>query len=710
MERSKSELITDHRYRIYRDGEIIDETKDTAYQDFAPAGQFFCYGVAVVDQYGTESPKSNEECKKILVSPPKELEVTGDVKRILFDWRFMVGAVEYNIYTVDKTTEEAVFLTSTKGNYFEHKDLDFDSEYCYQVSSKDQDGDEGPKSSIQCGFVLPPPHLTLIEKRFVEGSGNGLLDGREHGWIIASIVNDGRSPARELKPWLQPVGEAVTPSLNIDSVRMIPKLDVGDTLTVHFPIYAKLKIESGDRNFNIRVEEFTGLDLEPEPISFTTLQVIPPNLEIVDFSVDTEFGLHYIPKNEVATLTVRIQNLSEGKSDTSSIKFYRDSTFVSEDADELFQFDFINAHEHNDFAFEIMSREDHFTVYFELYDYFGTRKTIPLHLETMKSYKGVDELVELQTPYPNQISIAPKVIVDELGENIPLVETEREAIGIVLGNPDFWLPEISGNASTKEDVNIVREYFHNLYGMDNHTIVPSQYWFFQGGISSRDFHAIFDTDLGYIRKKIESKVKYSGVKSLDIVLYYSGEGTTHHGEKVLIPFDADPTNDYSFYTLKELYDNLSGLQKLREINDITIFMDVDFNHPAFAQQLKSPKPAEEPDSKKKKKKKKKKGQQEDVVVKPSALTPPPGITAFYASTTEQLSYDHPDFKNGIFTYFLLKGLRGEADNGDKEVTISELYKYISKHVSDTTGKLYKTHPQFPQLFSSNPDKVLYRLP
>ena len=50
-----------------------------------------------------------------------------------------------------------------------------------------------------CGYVLPPPHLTLVEKKFVENTGNGMLDGRENGWAIFKIVNDGRSPARELK-------------------------------------------------------------------------------------------------------------------------------------------------------------------------------------------------------------------------------------------------------------------------------------------------------------------------------------------------------------------------------------------------------------------------------------------------------------------------------------------------------------------------------
>ena len=92
------------------------------------------------------------------------------------------------------------------------------------------------------------------------------------------------------------------------------------------------------------------------------------------------------------------------------------------------------------------------------------------------------------------------------------------------------------------------------------------------------------------------------------------------------------------------------------------------------------------------------------------LIPPKGITAFFAANTTEISYDHPDMDNGLFTYFLLKGFRGEADNGDKAVTVSELHNYIKKNVHDTTKSLYADLPQTPQLFTHKPDRVLFRLP
>ena len=194
-----------------------------------------------------------------------------------------------------------------------------------------------------------------------------MLDGRENGVAIFRIVNDGRSPARELKPWLKPEAGAMTPSLKIDSVETIPILAVGDTLQIEIAIYAKLKIESGDRNFFFMVQEFSGQDLEPEPISFPTLKVTPPNLVVTDFAINNEWGQHYVPRNEVATMTIRVQNLSVGLTDTASIKFTRDSSFITSDEDELHEFGLIKGGEKIDLSFEIFAREDNFIVNLELY-------------------------------------------------------------------------------------------------------------------------------------------------------------------------------------------------------------------------------------------------------------------------------------------------------------------------------------------------------
>ncbi|MFL2983422.1 MAG: caspase family protein [Candidatus Neomarinimicrobiota bacterium] len=702
----KSKLKVDHTYRIYRDGELLTGTTDTAYVDVVPPGKFYCYEIKVVDKYNTEGPSSNSECKKILVNYPRMLQVTGDVRRVIFSFKQMVGAVAYNIYQVDKETDSLTFLKKTRSTYYEDKGLEFDTEYCYQIASEDGDGDEGPRSETMCGYVLPPPHLTLIEKRFMENTGNGMLDGRENGWAIFKIVNDGRSPARELKPWLKPEEGAVTPSLKIDSVDVIPILAVGDTIQIAFSIYAKLKIESGERNFFFRVEEFSGQSLEPEPISFPTLKVTPPNLVVTDFSIDSEWGQHYIPKNEVVKMTIRVQNLSMGLTDTASIKFTRDSLFLYDDVDELHEFGLIAGGEKIDLSFEVMTREDDFTVELELYDYFETRKTVPIYVETMKTYKGEEDLVYYETPFPKDISIGEEKFSPEIVNDIPRVSLDNETIGIVLGNTSFWDSTIVSKASTQENVRNVREYFHDLFGLSDHEIVPSQYWFFNDGISSSDFRSIFDPSVGYIKRKIISNLDYSDKKNLDIIIYYSGEGTTYNGEKVLIPYDASFTKSTTFFSIRRLYSDLLDIKSIPEVGNITLFMDVDFNNPAFDQNL-----VKSTENLDKKKKKKKKGKGDDTIMAlPKEIMPPEGLTVFFASNTTQLAYEHPNHESSMFTYYLLKGLKGEADNGDKKVTVSELHDYVMKNVEDTTKTLFNDLPQIPILFTSDPNRVLYKLP
>ena len=700
-------LRIDHVYKVYRDGVLLADLTDTFYVDIVDPGQFYCYKITAKDAYGTEGPSSNEECYKVLVNYPKGLTLTGDIKRVIFKWKQMLGAVQYRIYSHNKDNGETKFMTKTTSNYYIHKGLEFDVEYCYKMTSVDTDGDEGPMSPVMCGWVLPPPHLTLVEKYFVEQSDNQILDGSEKGLIVVKVVNDGRSPARVLKPWLEVLNFSNTPSLVIDTIATIPILGVGDSITINFPVYAKLKIETGERTFNIRIDEYAGTDLAPEKVTFPTLAVVPPNLVISDFAIDNEFGHHYIPKNETTTLTVRFQNLSIGKTDTAILAFRRGEGFKN-DPDEIKTFGLVPGGSWFDYSFEILAKEDQFTVYFDTYDYFDVRKTIPIHLEVLKHYKGKDDLEAIDVPVsdfepPGQLPRDHKLLTE-----LPDVTVSRDIIGIVLGNKQFWTEKIPGNQSSEEDVKIVREYYNKLFGIKNHQMIPSQFWIFDNGVTINNFNEIFNPNIGFIRDKIQSVVEYSKIDTIDLMLYYSGEGTTIAGDKCIIPYDADRNKIHSFFKIKDLYSMLHEIEKIDNIGDIFVFMDVDFNNSAFDQNLKA---AQLVTDEKKKKKKKKKNVVEVVQqVFPEELIPPSGITTFYAANTTEKSYDHPDMNNGIFTYYMLKGLRGDADNGDKAITVEELHNYIRKNVHDTTKSLYSSQPQTPQLFTENPNRVLLRLP
>lgn len=73
-----------------------------------------------------------------------------------------------------------------------------------------------------------------------------------------------------------------------------------------------------------------------------------------------------------------------------------------------------------------------------------------------------------------------------------------------------------------------------------------------------------------------------------------------------------------------------------------------------------------------------------------------------ATGSEQFASEFKELGHGVFTYSLLEGLQGKADNGDKRITIKELSAYIENRVPEVSEK-YKGTAQFPSGYSFGND-------
>jgi len=68
-----------------------------------------------------------------------------------------------------------------------------------------------------------------------------------------------------------------------------------------------------------------------------------------------------------------------------------------------------------------------------------------------------------------------------------------------------------------------------------------------------------------------------------------------------------------------------------------------------------------------------------------------GRVVLAASRANEVSAERPDMQHGVFTYYLLEGLRGKADlDGDNLITIDEIYNYVSQKVPAATAQ--NQHP------------------
>jgi uncharacterized caspase-like protein len=89
----------------------------------------------------------------------------------------------------------------------------------------------------------------------------------------------------------------------------------------------------------------------------------------------------------------------------------------------------------------------------------------------------------------------------------------------------------------------------------------------------------------------------------------------------------------------------------------------------------------------------------------------PKFAVLAASREDQTSNDFEEKRHGLFTYYLLKALRGEADkNSNGWVELGECYEYVKDNVYKTARKSLYTE-QEPTLLPQGilADKSMFRI-
>jgi len=85
-----------------------------------------------------------------------------------------------------------------------------------------------------------------------------------------------------------------------------------------------------------------------------------------------------------------------------------------------------------------------------------------------------------------------------------------------------------------------------------------------------------------------------------------------------------------------------------------------------------------------------------IVIQPKASGFPANFTVISASAPDQLASSSPELKHGVFSYFLMKGMEGEADlNKDGRITVEEMQSYLKEAVGRKAMALNRT--QQPQV-------------
>lgn len=240
--------------------------------------------------------------------------------------------------------------------------------------------------------------------------------------------------------------------------------------------------------------------------------------------------------------------------------------------------------------------------------------------------------------------------------------------GLIIGIENYnRLPEVD---YARKDALVVRDYFTRILGVPEENI-----------ISLIDEDATKARIEGYLKKYIPQNVG----KDATLYVYFAGHGMpgTKKGEPYLVPYDADTRFiEQTGYKLISFYQDLNQLG----LKQIYVFLDSCFSGVASraADMLVQ-------------------GVRPVMFHKEMPRPATSSIISLSATSTGQMSNAFREKRHGLFTYYLLRGLKGEADMDDDGWTsIKEVYGYVHRNVSRESRRIQQE--QTPVIIPP-PDKL-----
>lgn len=253
----------------------------------------------------------------------------------------------------------------------------------------------------------------------------------------------------------------------------------------------------------------------------------------------------------------------------------------------------------------------------------------------------------------------------------------RYGIAVIIGNMEYKSRDVPRVDFAISDARIVKEYVVKALGYREGNIIYLE------NATQAQLRATFGIESDFKGKLFS----YLRPDKSDVFIYYSGHGAPDVKTKTgyFVPVDCDPsTVRFNGYSLRTFYDNLAKLPA----RSITVVLDTCFTGGSErGMLLKSASPV-------------------FIQVKNPLLTRK-NTCVFTSSTGEEISSWYPAKKHGLFTYYFLKGLQGEADaDKDGTITAAELQSYLADEVTYKARRLHMRE-QSPQ-FMGNKNAVIVR--
>jgi len=249
--------------------------------------------------------------------------------------------------------------------------------------------------------------------------------------------------------------------------------------------------------------------------------------------------------------------------------------------------------------------------------------------------------------------------IDELP--VARLKLNSNAYAIIIGIENYRqkLPKADYAVN---DAKLVSEYFSKVMGYPEENIVT----LINEHATKSDFEKYFEQ---WLTNHLE--------RDSILFIYYSGHGAPNPktGDAYLVPYDGDPSFiAQTGYPLKKLYKVLGKLPAKK----IIVALDSCFSGGGGRSVIA-------------------KGLRPLVIDLQSSAVLPKNMAVLSASSGEQTSSTYEEKRHGLFTYFMLKGLKNEdVLNPDGSIRMQNLFEYLKPQVERIARRQYNNEqtPQF----------------
>jgi hypothetical protein len=237
--------------------------------------------------------------------------------------------------------------------------------------------------------------------------------------------------------------------------------------------------------------------------------------------------------------------------------------------------------------------------------------------------------------------------------------SDRDAVAIIIGIADYKnLPKAD---FANDDARVFYDYAIRALSIkpDNIKLLVD------GDASEVGIYKAFKT---WLPSKVRS--------STDVYVFYSGHGLPTSDGKGLYLLPQQTDRDLISKTAIQMQEVISDIQSTKP-KSVTLFLDACYSGQSRTGEtlIASARP---------------------ISIKSESRIFPENFTVITASQNDQISSSNPDLKHGIFSYYLMRGMEGDADTDkDGKITLGEMQSYLVENVGRQAGMMNRK--QEPQL-------------